>query len=742
MKMKKTVIMVTISFLVFGALMMGSNSEGIKEIRESGELRILMAEDDWWPLFHTDETGQLSGIDITVAEKICKALDVQPVFIRKDNFNQLSSSLNNGEGDVIISYYSYTPQRNIDVFLTSPYINSADSLLINNRVLERIKSEHPAISPEILTEALDEERFKIATVRGTSHELWAHELFEKPGIKLYEPSQIEQMLTDREIDAFYFDELWTKFFLTANPEFYLNYSLYTLNKADRIVVGVCPDNQSLYHWLENYITTNLNMDQIIQEMYADYSQGISAYITAEEDVKPVIGDPWRYIFLVLLLGLAFLLVYITQKKQEKSQRQNWLFNFWTIIFSMIIGLYCGAVFPSIVDFLSPFGDIFFNYLLLFGIPILFFVVVINFIKLMMKMDGLGFFFKFMRILLIFFLIGSLIGVLVGVVGQPGSNLSKENRQQVAQAMQESSEEKLEETIDISPKTLFWKLPNTMIQDSLLKPFLENQTLAILFFAILCAFGLKYQRSERRGKIIDAFESLNELFMFLFKLSYYVLPFGLFALMLPQARLFIEDAGMLSAILKFTLCQFVILCIWFVISVILGSYKTKVNPWKYLQMIKEPTLILFSLMSTIATIPPALEVCDKYPQFNDEQIKGTLPLILVMLVPSMASTFAITTIFLIQLTGIEIALMHYIFILIGSVGAALATIGVPAPADLFAISIVVSAFGIPVSQAVFFLLPWTLTAARFELIYFVMLDFGVVQYFKPKEKAKVKVGLSK
>lgn len=733
MKMKKTVIMVTITFLIFSALMMGSDSEGIKEIRESGELRILMAEDDWWPFFHTDATGELHGIDITVAEKICETLGVKPVFIRKDSFNQLSSSLNNGEGDVIISYYSYTPQRNIDVFLTSPYINSADSLLINNRVLERIKSEHPFISPEILTEALNKEHFKIATVRGTSHELWARELFEKPAIKLYEPSQIQQMLTDREIDAFYFDELWTKFFLTVNPEFYLNYSLYTLNKADRIVIGVSPDNQSLYHWLENYITTNLNMDQIIEEMYAEYSKSISAYISKEEDVKPVIGDPWRYIFLVLLLGLAFILIYITQKKQDKAHRQNWLFNFWTIIFSMIIGLYCGAVFPSVVDFLSPFGDIFFNYLLLFGIPILFFVVVINFIKLMMKMGGLGFFFKFMRILLIFFLIGSLIGVLVGVVGQPGSNLSKENRQQVAQAMQESSEEKLEETIDISPKTLFWKLPNTMIQDSLLKPFLENQTLAILFFAILCAFGLKYQTSDRRGKIINAFESLNELFMFLFKLSYYVLPFGLFALMLPQARLFIEDAGMLSAILKFTLCQFVILCIWFFISVILGSYKTKVNPWKYLQMIKKPTLILFSLMSTIAAIPPALEVCEKYPQFNDEQIKGTLPLILVMLVPSMASTFAITTVFLIQLTGIEIALMQYIFILIGSVGAALATIGVPAPVDLFAISIVVSAFGIPVSQAVFFLLPWTLTAARFELIYFVMLDFGVVQYFKSKEK---------
>jgi len=733
MKLNNQLVFVTILFLIFSPLLLGADSTGIERIRESGELRILMAKDDWWPFFHTDPTGELSGIDITVAEKICETLGVQPVFIRKDSFNQLASSLNKGEGDVIISYFSYTPQRNIDVFLTSPYINSADSLLINNRILEGIKRENRVISPEGLVQALDDEHYKIATVRGTSHELWAHEHFEKAVVELYEPSQIEQMLSDRQIDAFYFDELWLKFFLTMNPEFYLNYSLFNLNKADRIVVGVSPDNQSLYHWLENYINTNLNMDQIIDEMYAEYAKGLSEYFAEEEDVKPFIGDPWRYLFLVLLLALAFVLIGLTQKKQDKAHRQNWLFNFWTIIFSMIIGLYCGAAFPSMVDFLSPFGDIFFNYLLLFGIPILFFVVVINFIKLMMKMDGMRFFFKFMRIILILFFIGSLIGVLVGLFGQPGSDLSKENRQQLAQAMQDSSQEKLNETIDLSPETLFWKLPNTMVQDSLIRPFLENQTLAILFFAILCAFGLKFQSPKKREGIMNAFETLNDLFMFLFKLSYYILPFGLFALMLPQASLFLEDVGMLSAFLKFTLCQFAVLGIWFVISIILGSYKTKVNPWKYLQMIKKPTLILFSLMSTLAAIPPALEVCDEYPQFNDETVKGTLPLILVMLVPSITSTFALTTVFLIQLTGIEIGFMQYLFILFGSVGATFATIGVPAPVDLFAISIVVSAFGIPVTQAVFFLLPWTLTAARFEMIYFAMLDFGVVQFFKPKKK---------
>lgn len=734
--MKKTyLIIITITFFLFSTLMIGASFEGIDRIKESGQLRILMAKDDWWPFFHVEETGELSGIDIIVSKKICENLGVEPVFIRKDSFNQLAPALKRGEGDVIISYFSYTPQRNTDVYLTSPYILSTDSLLINNRVLEKFKRENPEISPEVLTNSLDEEGYTIASVKGTSHEIWAQDLFERAEIKLYDPSQIDKMLNDREIDAFYFDEIWTRFFLASNPEFYLNYSFFNLQREDQIVVGVAPDNLSLYLWLENYITTNLNMNQIIDNMYSEISKGISDYLSETETVFSIIPDPWRYLILLLILALGFILIYTSQKKQPKEHRQNWLFNFWTIIFSMVAGVYCGIAFPASVDFISPFGDIFFNYLLLFGIPILFFVVLINFVKLMMKMGGMHFFMKFMGIVFLMFLIGSLIGVIVGVVGQPGMNLTKENRQQLAQAMQESADEKLAESIDLSPGALLWMLPNTMVQNSIVKSFTENRTFAILFFAILCAFALKYQEASKRDRIIRVVETLNDLFMFLFKLSYYILPFGLFSLMLSQGRLFIEDAGILSAFLKFTLCQFVIVGIWFVIAVVLGSYKTKVSPWRYLQMIKKPTLILFSLLSTLATIPPALETCEKYPQFNDETIKGTLPLILVMLVPSIASMFALTTVFLIQLTGLEIALVQYIFIILGSVGATLATTGVPAPIYLFAMSIVVSPFGIPVSQAIFFLLPWTLTAVRLETINFMMLDFAVVQYFKPKEEGE-------
>src|SRR6056297_2666738 len=209
MQFKRFTFIIIIAFICLPTFILGEGFGGIERIKESGQLRILMAKDDWWPFFHVDESGTLSGIDITVSQKICDNLGVEPVFIRKDSFNQLAPALKRGDGDVIISYFSYTPQRNTDVFMTSPYILSTDSLLINNRVLEKIKRENPEPSSEVLTNSLDEENYTIASVKGTSHEIWVEELFEKAEIKLYEPSQIEEMLNDKAVDAFYFDEIWT-----------------------------------------------------------------------------------------------------------------------------------------------------------------------------------------------------------------------------------------------------------------------------------------------------------------------------------------------------------------------------------------------------------------------------------------------------------------------------------------------------------------------------------------------------
>ena len=746
MRMIALLLVLTLSTVIFSS----PGLSGIEEIVESGTLRILMTEENWWPFSYVDENGNLAGVDIELANKICDNLGVEPEFVRKDSFNQLADNLKNGDGDIIISYYSYTPQRSVEVFLTDEYLDSSDCILINNQVLEKIKQEYYEPDAENIIEMLNQRGYKIATVKDTAHENWAREIFSNAQIELYEKQEINNLLKSKEIDAFYFDEMWTKFFLARNPEFYLNYSFFKLLKSDQLVIGVSPDNLSLYIWIEKFLSSSLDMNAIVDGMYEQASQQARSYLSTvnETGEKTPIEEPLKTGGLIAILFVAFVIISFSQRRQERGSnnedgkedgksvvKQNWLLNFWTIVFSMILGFYCGAVYPGIVEFLSPFGDIFLNYLLLFGIPILFFIVVVNFVKLMMKMGGLKFFMKFMGIILFMYLIGSIIGIAVGVSLEPGTGLSNENRRMLARAMNRDTVDAMVEKVDMSPGAVLWQLPETMVQDSLFKSFAENKTLSIVFLAILTAFGLKYLDRAKRDRVIKGVEVLNELFLYLFKLSYYILPFGLFSIMLAQSQVFMENAGILPAFFMFTVCQLIIVGIWFVISVSIGSVKNRMTPWRYIRMLKKPIIILFTILSTVAAIPAAQDVCEKNKELNDESVKGSLPLLLVMLVPSVTSMFALTTVFLIQLTGIEIHFLEYFFILIGSVGATLATTGIPAPIFLFALSIVVTPFGIPVNQAIFFMLPWIMTGVRLETINFIMLDFGVVHFLKGNKHQK-------
>jgi Na+/H+-dicarboxylate symporter len=284
----------------------------------------------------------------------------------------------------------------------------------------------------------------------------------------------------------------------------------------------------------------------------------------------------------------------------------------------------------------------------------------------------------------------------------------------------------------------------MIPNSIFKAFTENKTLAILFFGILFAFVLRRIDGKRKVTITEALKAFHDIFFIVFKLSYYILPFGLFSLMVGQASVFTENTGLVEAYFKLVVCQGIILLAWFVIAVAVSRWKVPMRFGAYLSLIKKPMLIFFSLLSTLATLPAVMEVCEKEKAFDDENIKGTLPLLQIMMIPTIASIFSLTVVFLVQLLVIDIGPAGYLFIIITSMVAGFAASGIPAPADLYSISIVTAPLGIPVTQAIFFLLPYTLTGARVDSAFCVMLNFGVAQFFKektgvPKEARKVDIG---
>jgi len=714
---------------VFGAV-------GLGTILESGEIRILMAEEDWWPFFYVDERGGLAGIDVEIGTEIARALGVQPVFIRKGVFNDLARHLVEDAADVIISYYSYTPSRSAHLFITQPYLMDSDGILVSHTLMEFMRNQKVDLTPEEITKYLNQRRLlRIGTLADTSYEAWAVETFPRARLSKAKPEEVPNLLTDKEIDVFYCAHYWLRFFLALHPEILLNYQYVQLERKDLISMAVTQENLPLYFWLDSYIASSSSRNQELEELIERYDR------TAQEEPSPIIvekalSDPWRSILLAVLVAVAVTVVYVSQRrirrKSNSKKPPHWLLNMWTVLFSLLLGTYAGLAFPEVTELLSPFGDIFFNYLLLAGIPILFCVVILNFTRLMSNIGGLRFFLKFMGILLIFVSIGAFLGLGIGLVIQPGSGLPLESQQRLAETLQrQSAESSL--AIDTSPGAMLWMIPSTMIPNSILKAFVENRTLSILFFGILIAFILLYQEEKRKEKIVSVLTVLNDLFFTLFKLSYYVLPFGLFCLMMSQASAFTDNSGLFMAFIKLLVCQGIMLAAWFFIAVGVSLWKVPMPLPRYLSAIKKPMMIIFSLLSTLATLPAIMEVCEREEAFQDENVKGTLPLLLIMVIPTIASIFSLTIVFLVQLLRIDIGWVGYLFIGINSVIAGIAASGIPAPADLYSVSIVTAPLGIPVTQALFFLLPYTLTGARVDSAFCIILNFAVARFFKKETK---------
>jgi len=719
---------------VFGAV-------GLDKILEKGELRILMAEEDWWPFFYVDERGELAGIDVEMGMEIARALGVQPVFIRKGVFNDLARHLEEDAADVIISYYSYTPSRSAHLFITQPYLMDSDGILVSHTLIEFMRNQKVDLNQEEITKYLNQRRLlRIGTLADTSYEAWAVETFPRARLSKAKPEEVPNLLTDKEVDVFYCAHYWLRFFLALHPEILLNYQYVQMDRKDLISMAVAQENLSLYFWLDSYIASSSSRNRKLEELIERYDAG------EQEEPSPTIvdkalSDPWRSILLAVLVSVAAIVVYVSQRrirrKSNSKKPPHWLLNMWTVLFSLLLGTYAGLAFPEVTELLSPFGDIFFNYLLLAGIPILFCVVILNFTRLMSNIGGLRFFLKFMGILLIFVSIGAFLGLAIGLVIQPGSGLPLESQQRLAETLQrQSAESSL--AIDTSPGAMLWMIPSTMIPNSILKAFVENRTLSILFFGILIAFILLYQEEKRKEKVISVLTVVNDLFFTLFKLSYYVLPFGLFCLMMSQASAFTDNSGLFMAFIKLLVCQGIMLAAWFFIAVGVSLWKVPMPLPRYLSAIKKPMMIIFSLLSTLATLPAIMEVCEREEAFQDENVKGTLPLLLIMVIPTIASIFSLTIVFLVQLLRIEIGWVGYLFIGINSVIAGIAASGIPAPADLYSVSIVTAPLGIPVTQALFFLLPYTLTGARVDSAFCIILNFAIARFFKKETKPNLAV----
>ena len=358
-----------------------------------------------------------------------------------------------------------------------------------------------------------------------------------------------------------------------------------------------------------------------------------------------------------------------------------------ILLGMLFGFLTGAlffyvnVFPdNLTDFLTKYvfnlgSAIFINLLKLLIVPLVFFSLVSG-ISSLTSMKSLGnITFKTIGLYLGTTAIAVSLSLIIGSIFKPGSGYSSN----IAPPENLPQGQGIYETIlDIFPSNIIEAMAN-------------NQMLAVVFFSIL--FGLALNKTNHlTNNFSESFEKFNTVFMQLVLMIISFAPIGVFCLI---GKFVITDGlDIFQEAFKYVLLLILVLVIhaFITYSFILKIF-TNLNIFTFFGKMKDVAIFAFSTSSSAATIPVTLKTVQDDLGVNKNVSSLVVPVGATINMDGTAIMQGMATIFIAQMSGIDLTFFQYIQVVILAVVTSIGTAAVPS-AGTITLVIILQQFGLP------------------------------------------------
>ncbi|MDP2388117.1 MAG: dicarboxylate/amino acid:cation symporter [Bacteroidota bacterium] len=230
----------------------------------------------------------------------------------------------------------------------------------------------------------------------------------------------------------------------------------------------------------------------------------------------------------------------------------------------------------------------------------------------------------------------------------------------------------------------------VIPQSVIESMANNEILPIVIFSIF--FGIAIASIGAKGKIvIDVLDSIGHA---MFKVTNFVMkfaPVGIFGAI--TAVVIQQGLDVLSGYIYLIACFFGGLLFFVFVILVLICFSLKINFFKLMGLIKEPTLLAFSTASSEAAMPKTIEALEKYG-ISNKVVSFVLPLGYSFNLDGSIMYMTFATMFIAQAYGMDISFADQVkmmlILLVTSKGVA----GVPR-ASFVVIAGTLAMFKIPV-----------------------------------------------
>ena len=358
-----------------------------------------------------------------------------------------------------------------------------------------------------------------------------------------------------------------------------------------------------------------------------------------------------------------------------------------ILLGMFLGFVIGSFFyyldlfpDSLVSFVRVYvfnlgSSIFVNLLKLLIVPLVFFSLVSG-ISSLTSMQSLGnITFKTIALYLSTTAIAVSLSLIVGSIFKPGSGYSSE----LAPPDKLPEGQGIYETIlDIFPANI-------------IEAMAQNQMLAVVFFSIL--FGLALNKTNHlTDNFSKSFEKLNTVFMQLVIMIISFAPIGVFCLI---GKFVITDGlDIFQEAFQYVLLLITVLIIHaFVTYSLVLKIFTNLSIITFFKKMKEVAIFAFSTSSSAATIPVTLKTVQDELGVNKNVSSFVIPVGATINMDGTAIMQGMATVFIAQMSGIDLTLFQYVQIVILAVVTSIGTAAVPS-AGTITLVIILQQFGLP------------------------------------------------
>ena len=359
-----------------------------------------------------------------------------------------------------------------------------------------------------------------------------------------------------------------------------------------------------------------------------------------------------------------------------------------ILFGMLLGFAVG----SIIYYTNIFGDtlsnivevyafklgsdIFINLLKMLIVPLVFFSLVSG-ISSLGNLKSIGnISLKTITLYLITTAIAVSLSLFIGAIFQPGSGVNTANL--ISPDKLPQGQGIYQTILDIFPANIIEAMAN-------------NQMLAIVFFSII--FGLALNKTNHlTNNLSESFEKLNTVFMQLVVMIIAFAPIGVFCLI---GKFVIADGlNVFGEALKYVILLIATLFLhMFITYSVLIKFFTRLSLKTFFLKMKDVAVFAFSTSSSAATIPVTLKTVENELGVNKNVAAFVVPVGATINMDGTAIMQGMATIFIAQMSGIDLSLIQYIQVVLLAVATSIGTAAVPS-AGTITLVIILQQFGLP------------------------------------------------